>query len=269
MDQTDTPVPACRHDGWTPERRTLFLETLAAKGNVSAACARAQMSREAAYRLRRRDVMFMRGWNAALLLARDSVADTLGDRAIDGIEEKIYYRGELIDTRRKYDTRLLLAHMARLDKLAEEQDFDEAFRFDELLACNAGAPVPEALDCEEGELPPDRHEFVGAAAADVRQRIDAKWAEAGDENGELTEEDFAAYEAECEEATEHARLEAAARWDDWQASACAAIDALRVADPSPWTPSGSSTSPVEKPAMPAPGDPAGPFSSIQTARRTG
>ena len=88
MDQPDI-APACRHDGWTPERRTLFLDDLATRGNVRAACARVGMSRDTAYRLRRRDALFASGWDAALLLARDSVAETLGDRAIDGIEEQV------------------------------------------------------------------------------------------------------------------------------------------------------------------------------------
>jgi hypothetical protein len=107
------------------------------------------MSRDTAYRLRRRDALFARGWDAALLLARDSVAQTLGDRALDGIEEDVWHRGELMGTRRRYDTRLLLAHMARLDKLAEQQaGFGDAERFDEIVGCIAGEPVPAEFDCE-------------------------------------------------------------------------------------------------------------------------
>ena len=118
MDLSNTP--ATRHDGWTAARKAQFLESLAHDGNVRAACARVGLSREAAYRLRRRDALFARAWAAAQLQARDNVGEVLGTRAIEGIEEEVWYRGEVVGTRRRYDTRLLLAHIARLDKLAED-----------------------------------------------------------------------------------------------------------------------------------------------------
>jgi hypothetical protein len=230
MDQPDI-APACRHDGWTPERKALFLDDLAVRGNVRAACARVGMSRDTAYRLRRRDALFARGWDAALLLARDSVAETLGDRAINGIEEEVWHRGELMGTRRRYDTRLLLAHVARLDKLAEQQaDYGDAERFDEFLACVVGEPVPPALDCDEGELPLDRHQHIHTAVDEARCRVNAKWSAAGDENGDMTDEGYAAFKAERDAEVERASLEAAAQWDEWRARACAAVDALRAAD---------------------------------------
>ncbi|HSQ95591.1 MAG TPA: hypothetical protein VLM18_05765 [Croceibacterium sp.] len=100
--------------GWTPERMTRFLDHLAQKGNVQASCKRVVLSREAAYRLRRRDPLFARGWAAAMVKAHDASIEVLADRAIDGVEEPIYHRGELVGTRTRYDTRLLLAHIARL-----------------------------------------------------------------------------------------------------------------------------------------------------------
>ena len=140
-DKAPISTPAIRHDGWTPERRMRFLDHLAGGGNVRAACVRVGMSRDTAYRLKRRDPLFARIWDAALLLAREVSADVLANRALDGIEEQVWYRGEWVGTRRKYDTRLLLAHLARLDKQAEElsQANADAARFDELLALVAGA----------------------------------------------------------------------------------------------------------------------------------
>lgn len=243
MDQADITTPTCRHDGWTPERKALFLEDLAARGNVRAACARVGLSREAAYRLRRREPLFARGWDAALQLARDSVAETYNDRAFDGIEEEVWHRGEHVGTKRRYDTRLMLAHMARLDKLVDDQaSLDDAERFDEILACIAGEPVPEGLALEDGELPPDRHEHIREAEAEARQRVDAKWADVGDEDGELDDDEYAAYIAECDAEAERAGLEAAARWDEWHARARAAVDALDASGSSPGTVSNVSTS---------------------------
>ncbi len=48
------PIPTPRHDGWTVERQKIFIRTLAMTRNVSRAAAAAGMSRESAYRLRRR-----------------------------------------------------------------------------------------------------------------------------------------------------------------------------------------------------------------------
>lgn len=64
-----------RHDGWTPERKGRFLESLAAGWNVSRACALAGMSREGAYKLRRREPAFARAWDEALHSARRAADD--------------------------------------------------------------------------------------------------------------------------------------------------------------------------------------------------
>jgi hypothetical protein len=54
------------------------------------------------------------------VLAREDAQDKLQERAIEGIEEDVFYHGEVVATRRRYDSRLLLAHLARLDKIAEQ-----------------------------------------------------------------------------------------------------------------------------------------------------
>lgn len=222
MDLSNTP--AIRHDGWTAARKAQFLEALAADGNVRAACARVGLSREAAYRLRRREPLFARAWAAAQLLARENVGEVLGTRAIEGIEEEVWHRGEVVGTRRRYDTRLLLAHMARLDKLAEDKDArEDATRFDELLACIAGEAVPEDLAIEGEVLPIDR-----ATCALMK--------------AEFASED--APEAERPEAYRRGEAEGGALWDAWFASACDAVDRVLAEPlaPAPWTLSTVSTS---------------------------
>jgi hypothetical protein len=67
-----TPKP--RHDGWTPERRRRFLEFLAAGHDISLSCRGTGLTRQAAYKLRRRDPAFAREWDAALQSARDASA---------------------------------------------------------------------------------------------------------------------------------------------------------------------------------------------------
>ncbi|WP_067738200.1 hypothetical protein [Novosphingobium naphthalenivorans] len=146
--------PACDdpafvpHHAWDGDRKVRFLHHLAEKGDVRAACARVGMSRQSAYLLRRRDGAFAQGWQAALVLARRHAEEVLATRALDGIEEAVWFRGELVGKKRRYDTRLLLAHLARLDRMAEDAGPCED-RFDELLAMVAGER-PEAHFVESG-----------------------------------------------------------------------------------------------------------------------
>ncbi|WP_417622936.1 hypothetical protein [Parasphingorhabdus sp.] len=131
----EVPSPTTRHDGWLPEIRVKFLETLARTGNVGAAAHYVQRSRQTAYDLKRRDRDFARAWLAALVLAREEAQDALQERAIEGIEEEIFYHGEVVATRRRHDARLLLAHLARLDKIAADIPAQRgAARFADMLA---------------------------------------------------------------------------------------------------------------------------------------
>ena len=58
----------CRSDGWTAARQLLFLEVLARTRSVSAAARSVRMSREGAYRLRRRPdaALFRAAWDRAM-----------------------------------------------------------------------------------------------------------------------------------------------------------------------------------------------------------
>ncbi len=118
-DQTTTP----RHDGWTPARQRLFLESLATHGLVRRAAAAAGMSHEAAYQLRHRygGSLFQLGWDAALLLARAPLADQLMERAIDG-QEDVTVRDDdgRTRTRSRHDNRLALSLLSRLDRFADD-----------------------------------------------------------------------------------------------------------------------------------------------------
>ncbi|QZP09456.1 hypothetical protein [Caenibius sp. WL] len=240
-DLSNTPmVPGVSPRGWTPAARTRFLEHLALKGHVRAACAHVGLSAEAAYRLRRRDPLFARGWAAALVLAHDHGEQVLAARAIDGVEEPVYYRGEQVGTRRRYDTRLLLAHLARLDRMAENRAAQrDAGRFDDLLAVLAGAPCPEGLAGEDA-LPLPREQAIARAVAEAEQRLfhgdededeawdgsapedDADGADADESAVPLWQREDAAYFA----VRETAGADAAAQWDAWCAEAYALVDGL-------------------------------------------
>ena len=149
----DKPVPACA-DGrslFTRERQVVFLHALAATGAVRSAAARAGVSHQTAYRERLASAPFRRAWDAALLAARCHAEEVLSCRAIDGVEEQVWYHGEVVATRRRFDSRLLLAHLARLDRLTADVrveafagDFEAALdRFGEGSDTPEVAPPPE------------------------------------------------------------------------------------------------------------------------------
>jgi hypothetical protein len=261
MDLTDTPR-SVRHDGWTDARKIQFLYEVAACGNVRAACAHVGLSAEAAYKLRRRDALFARAWAAALVLGREASAQVLECRALDGVEEAVWYRGEVVGHRRRYDNRLLLAHMARLDAQAETGlARDDAARFDELLACVGGTAPPDGLATDADGLPLTRAASIEHAGEQAERAV---WDESDDDDDDTDDADGEAdaYDraARTDELIELAvtrfregRIEGAARWDAWARTAYAAVDRTLAGesggengggDFSASTPSTSSTSPA-------------------------
>ena len=105
-----------RPDGWTPFARRLFLEVLAETGRVSRACEYCQLTPQSAYALRARDPLFAASWDAACELARAPLADALYEKALDGVTETITKDGEVVAERHRYDSRLSIAVLHRLDK---------------------------------------------------------------------------------------------------------------------------------------------------------
>jgi hypothetical protein len=101
----------------------MFLESLARSGIVTQACDECGMSPRAAYTLRLRadGIGFHLGWNAAILIARDRLVDTLMARAINGWEEIITRFAEGSDERsaHRIDNRLAMSLLGRLDKRAD------------------------------------------------------------------------------------------------------------------------------------------------------
>ena len=154
-----------RLTGWTPQSKRMFLEALARGGNVRNAAAFVSMSREGAYQLRRRDRAFALAWEGALVQARELAEDVLQDKALNGIVEQLSYHGEVVDTRTRFDGRLLLALLGRLDKRAESRAAAlGAERFDDLLhAIGAGEDAGALLEAPE----PDARSAGGGAGTGV------------------------------------------------------------------------------------------------------
>lgn len=169
-----------RHDGWTPDRQRRFCELLAESGRVDQAAASVGMSRETAYRLRRRAEgrAFAIAWDAALLLARQRLIDETFELAFTGAVEQVVRDGQVIAERRKRDPRMLLAAISRLgysDTLASPVSQAVAQEFDEFLDCmeiDAGNHVGASADFIE-ERARGRQEYGALMAqADLLKACD-------------------------------------------------------------------------------------------------
>ena len=109
-------ITVTRRDGWTPFARRLFLEVLAETGRVNLACEYAGLTKQSAYALRARDPVFAGGWDAACELARQPLADALYEKAIEGVTDTITREGKIVAERHRFDSRLSIAVLHRLDK---------------------------------------------------------------------------------------------------------------------------------------------------------
>lgn len=106
-----TPVPRKpRCDGWTPDRQRAFIAALAETGSVKHAATRINMSPEGAYTLRRQPgaESFAAAWAAAIDFGVQRLADIALERAIDGTPVPVFWKGEQVGERRRYNDRLLM-----------------------------------------------------------------------------------------------------------------------------------------------------------------
>ena len=106
-----TPVPMRpRTDGWSAARQTGFVEALAATANVQAAAKAVGMSAAAAYALRARPeaASFREAWALALDYAVHRLGEAALDRALRGTATPIFFQGEQVGERRRYDEKLTM-----------------------------------------------------------------------------------------------------------------------------------------------------------------
>lgn len=147
----DIPAPGSYH--WTPALQRAFLESLATTGSVKIAGTSVGMSPRATYDLRHKPqgAAFRLGWAAAVLIARSRLADELLDRAIWGHDEITTVTREddrSFTKRRRIESRLGLAMLARLDKMVETraQAGEAARRAFFAFPAPANDPAPEGED---------------------------------------------------------------------------------------------------------------------------
>ncbi|MBA14862.1 MAG: hypothetical protein CMN73_00695 [Sphingomonas sp.] len=87
-------------------RKACFLEMLRQTANVARAAREAGLSSSTVYAHRARYPGFARDWDAAISEALDELESQLMDRARNGVEKPVYYRGEVVGSVRTYSDSL-------------------------------------------------------------------------------------------------------------------------------------------------------------------
>ncbi len=96
-----------RHDGWTAERQNIFIESLAKTRCVRDASRMAGISWNSAYRHRKRSAAFAERWALALRRSETTIGEVTWSRAVEGVEEDVWYHGKVVGQRTKYANDLL------------------------------------------------------------------------------------------------------------------------------------------------------------------
>ena len=92
----------------TPEKEIAFLAALAATCSVTRACEAAGMGRRTAYEWREADPEFAARWEKAKRLGAEALEDEGARRAMEGVDEPVFYKGDECGTVRKYSDTLLI-----------------------------------------------------------------------------------------------------------------------------------------------------------------
>ncbi len=129
-DENALPEPTMRpqHNGWSKAKMRAFLEALAASGSVTAAAKSVFMSRDSAYKLRARlaGTPFDLAWEAALENAIRQVTHEAIDRAINGVVQPIFWKGEQIGEKRVFNenlTKFIMANPSRIGRNPMAREF--------------------------------------------------------------------------------------------------------------------------------------------------
>lgn len=98
-----------RADGWTAAMQRDFIRALAETGCVSHAAKAVGVARNTAYAMRQRATYatFALAWDVAIQMGRKRLLDIAMERAIEGQEVAVWYRGEQVGTRTVHNDRLL------------------------------------------------------------------------------------------------------------------------------------------------------------------
>lgn len=114
----------------TPRVRATFLEELKRTGNVTNSALATGISRSAFYDARDKDPEFAAAWAEAEEIATDALEAEARRRAVDGVDEPVYYLGQECGRIRRYSDRMLeiLLKAHRPGKFRENISMDHSGR---------------------------------------------------------------------------------------------------------------------------------------------
>lgn len=113
----------------TPKRRRFgpkFLAELRDNGGfVSKACETVGVSKQTVYNWRESDPEFKADWDKAVDLATEDLEKEVRRRALYGVEEPVYYKGEVVGSIQRYsDSLLMFAIKARKPEYRDKMTID-------------------------------------------------------------------------------------------------------------------------------------------------
>ena len=175
-----TPAASTRATGWTPARQTTFIEALSQSGCVHEACRAVGLSRQSAYALRMRtDAQgFRLAWDAAIDLAMRRLSDECLSRALNGEAQPIFFQGEQIGERRRYDNKLAMFLLRYRDPLRYAASNDQmVYRGHPEKAALDFARARERMQAEANGVSDTRADVAGAGEPWVRVELTQAYAE--------------------------------------------------------------------------------------------
>ncbi len=96
-----------RYDGMSAVRKRAFLRALSETGEIRQACARVGVSQQTMWAVKRRSPEFAAACEKALRISLPCIAQIAYERAVEGWDEDVVVRGEVVGTRRRWSERLL------------------------------------------------------------------------------------------------------------------------------------------------------------------
>lgn len=120
-------LPQTVQNGMVKKRKELFLIELQNTGIPSKAAKLADMDLSTFYRHRKSDLDFGQKWEQALVIATENMEIEAHRRAVEGVLEPVYYRGEKVGEIRKHSDILLifLLKANNPDKFREKIDINK------------------------------------------------------------------------------------------------------------------------------------------------
>lgn len=92
---------------FTDKQKVIFLDELSQHGVIKYACQKADISRLTFYYNYQSDEEFRRLVEDAFVLGAINIEDEAKIRAVEGVEEEVYFKGEMVGTVRKFSDFLL------------------------------------------------------------------------------------------------------------------------------------------------------------------